>query len=296
MTPLAAGNGDVAAPAKRVGISGLFGSHSQIAATGFYKRINIHPLFDQLTRGNIDTAFVPVENTLSGTFYSVYDLLARNDVHITYEYITTDTHHLLAVPGVALADVREVVSHPAVLEQCRKFLESNKTIATVTQSVDTAYSAQQLQQEGNTHRAVIASREAAELYGLSVLAEDIADSRGFVTRYAEVSRLPTVPARYMNPKTTISFTVKNSSGTLFKVLSAFALRDINISKIETRPSGTSAYPWELVFYLTADGGINEETMKRALVNLEEYVSYCRVLGSYGRVMNEQRHASSSSLQ
>ncbi|KAI9189270.1 hypothetical protein H9P43_000701 [Blastocladiella emersonii ATCC 22665] len=248
-------------------------------------------LFDAVELGTVDRALVPVENTHSGSFPEIHALLRERTVHVTAEYVVREHHCLVGHEGTKLEDLTEIRSHPAVLAQCRAFLRQlsssrgpSSPPLTITQAMDTAESAAYVARvETPRAAAAIASRDAAALYGLSILAEDMEDtSTTLVTRYYELSAQPGTPPppRDGQARTALAITLRNVPGALFKALSCFALREINVSKVESRPLGHAAHPWELVFVLTVDGAVNEEPMRRALANLEEYVASCKLLGSF----------------
>jgi prephenate dehydratase len=187
---------------------------------------------------------------------------------------------LAAKPGASLLDIKEVLSHPYAFEQCRPFLASLPGKKLV-QTFDTASACRQIQESESNLCAAVASVRAAQLYGLEVLAR-IENSS--ITRYALVSRTPIIPERHLNPRTTFQVNLKNQVASLMKAVSAFAMRDINISKIESRPSSRSIIlrkPWEYVVYIEVDAGMNDPRMAKAIANIEEFGGV-KILGSYPR--------------
>ena len=191
-------------------------------------------------------------------------------------------HCLIACPGAALVDIREVISHPQALAQCEGYLRSKNLKSTAV--YDTAGSVRILKEQGNRALAAIASRRAAETYQMSILAEGIEDDPANFTRFlaiAHASRPQDRPASAGTDfKTTIVFTMHNQPGALFKALSVFALRDLDLTKIESRP--LVGKPWEYFFYIDFAGSTAEARVRRALEHLGEYASLLRVLGSYPR--------------
>ncbi|KNE61463.1 hypothetical protein AMAG_06283 [Allomyces macrogynus ATCC 38327] len=280
----------------RVGIQGVPGAYSACAARDFYAQSSppleivyfdtVDDVAAAIELGHVDKGLVPIENTQSGSFPAVYDVLLSRNVHVTAELVVREVHCLVGHQGVKIEDVTEVRSHPAVLDQCRGYLRllaSRNAGLALTQAMDTAASARYVGEDpvGRRTVAAIASQQAAELYGLQVLQEAIEDSDSIITRYVELALQAAVPPRHANAKTLMAFTLKNASGTLFKALSCFALRDINVCKIESRPQGQSLHPWELIFFVTVDASTVDETLKRALANLEEYlVGPFKLLGCF----------------
>jgi prephenate dehydratase len=233
-------------------------------------------MFDSVMSGQSDFALAPIENSLAGSIHQNYDLLLRHDLHIVGEYLLRVRHCLIAVPGVKKDDIRKAISHPQALGQCAGYLRSHGIKA--EQVYDTAGSVKMLKESGALDMAAIASRRAAELYGMQVLEEGIEDNAENYTRFLAVGREPVLPKD--EAKTSIVFTLKNQPGALFKALSVFALRDLDLTKIESRP--LQGKPWEYLFYIDFIGSTHDEVSKRALDHLGEYAVTLRVLGSYPR--------------
>jgi len=190
-------------------------------------------------------------------------------------------HCLIANPGVKKADIKKAVSHPQALGQCAGYLRSHKIKA--EQGLDTAGSVKALKESGALDTAAIASRRAAELYGMQILEEGIEDNTENYTRFLAIQREPIIPESDPQQglaKTSIVFTLNNVPGALFKALSVFALRDINLTKIESRP--LQGKPWEYLFYIDFIGAMRDESSQKALDHLGEYALMLRVLGSYPR--------------
>jgi prephenate dehydratase len=202
--------------------------------------------------------------------------LLRHDLHITGEYLLRVHHCLITSPGVSKAEIKRVISHPQALGQCAGYLRGLGV--KVEPVYDTAGSVKILKESGARDLAAIASRRAAEMYGMQILDEGIEDNPENYTRFLAIQPTPVVPDG--EAKTSIVFTLKNQPGSLFKALSVFALRDIDLTKIESRP--LQGKPWEYLFYIDFIGAIHEATTKRALDHLGEYAVMMRVLGSYPR--------------
>ncbi len=266
----------------KVAFQGEPGAYSEQAVFNYFGEVETLPcesfdiMFDSVVSGKSDTALVPIENSLAGSIHQNYDLLLRHDLHIVGEYLLRVQHCLIAMPGVKKGDIRKAISHPQALGQCAGYLRSHGIKA--EQVYDTAGSVKMLKESGVLDVAAIASRRAAELYGMQILEEGIEDNPENYTRFLAVQRVPVVPIG--EAKTSIVFTLKNVPGSLFKAMSVFALRDIDLTKIESRP--LQGKPWEYLFYIDFIGSTQDETVKRALDHLGEYALMLRVLGTYSR--------------
>ncbi|HKP85031.1 MAG TPA: prephenate dehydratase domain-containing protein, partial [Blastocatellia bacterium] len=208
-------------------------------------------MFDAVTNSSADCAIVPIENSLAGSVHKNYDLLVEHDLTIIGETNVRIVHNLIAAAGVALADVRRVYSHPVALAQCVKFLRANPQIE-VAPAYDTAGSVKMVIEGGRPDEAAIAGAAAAVVYGAQIIAEGVEDNLENFTRFLLLTRA-TCP-QSIKPlgsngkrKTSIVFRVANSPGSLFRALAVFALRDIDLTKIESRP--IAGRPWEYTFYL-----------------------------------------------
>ncbi len=270
----------------RVAFQGEPGAYSEAAAWEFFSpppqtlpRRRFEDVFQAVAEGQADFGMVPIENSLAGSIHRNYDLLLRYDVHIVGEYPFRVQHYLLALPGVELAQVRYVASHPQALAQCEGSLQALGLEPVVAE--DTAGAARALRESGRTDMAAIASRRAAEVYGLRILRAGLEDNPANYTRFLIIARTP-----YRGPepehgyKTSIAFTLPHQPGALFKALSVFALRDINLTKIESRP--LPGHPWEYRFYLDFLGHARQGAGQRALGHLAEIAPFLRVLGTYPR--------------
>jgi len=184
---------------------------------------------------------------------------------------------LIGIPGTSLAEIRKVISHPQALAQCEMYLRSLGDVSSEA-VYDTAGSVKILRELGNRTVGAIASRQAADIYGMTVIVENIADYPDNITRFQIIARAPIQPGA--DAKTSIVFSLNNRPGELYRAMSVFALRDIDLTKIESRPLRDK--PWEYSFYIDFVGAVEEEKVKRALANLEEFTTFLRVLGSYPR--------------
>jgi prephenate dehydratase len=197
-------------------------------------------------------------------------------LQIVGEYLLRVRHCLIALPDVKKEDIRRAISHPQALGQCAGYLRSHAIKA--EQVYDTAGSVKMLKESGARDTAAIASRRAAELHDMQILEEGIEDNPENYTRFLAIQQEGTLPEG--EAKTSIVFTLKNQPGALFKALSVFALRDIDLTKIESRQ--LQGKPWEYLFYIDFMGAAHEERAQRALEHLGEYAVTLRVLGSYPR--------------
>ena len=266
----------------RVAFQGEPGAYSEQAVFNYFGNIETKPcesfdvVFDSVVSDACEFGLIPIENSLAGSIHQNYDLLLRHDLHIVGEYLLRVQHCLIALPGVIKDDIKKAISHPQALGQCAGYLRSHGIKA--EQAYDTAGSVKMLKESGVRDTAAIASRRAAELYEMQIVEEGIEDNPENYTRFLAVSKKAIQPEG--EAKTSIVFTLKNQPGSLFKAMSVFALRDIDLTKIESRPLQGS--PWEYLFYIDFIGAAHEEAVRKALDHLSEYALTVRVLGSYPR--------------
>lgn len=241
-------------------------------------------VFEAAARGDVERAVVPIENSLFGSVHVNYDHLRAYDLRIVGELHLRIRHHLMALPGTALADVREVHSHPQALGQCQRFLREELPQAEEVPAYDTAGAAKMVAESRAAGVAAIASERAAATYGLEVLAAGIESNRQNYTRFLALARPDDAPdaraAAGDGPcKTSLVYSMReNVPGVLFKSLAVFALREINLFKIESRPLVGS--PGHYLFYVDVAGAASDETLRRAIDNLGELTAELRILGSY----------------
>lgn len=271
-------------PALRVAIQGERGAFSELAARSLFgPRVRILPCsdFDGLFRaaesGRARYALAPVENTIAGSIHRVHDLLLHSPLKVSGEAIVRVSHSLIALPGVRLADLRRVHSHPVALAQCENFFKSNPRLTPVA-THDTAGSVRLLAEGDVRDAAAIASELAARLYGARVLKRHLEDHRANFTRFFLLSRDGRPLAR--PDKTSVLFATRHQPGALFRCMGAFALRDINLLKIESRPM--VGRPWEYIFHVDFEGSDRSEGGRNALRHLEEVCTFVKLLGSYPR--------------
>jgi prephenate dehydratase len=238
--------------------------------------------FAALRAGEVDAAALPIENTLAGSVHENYDLLLKFDFEITAETNVRIVHHLIAPPGTKFTAIRKIYSHPVALNQCVDFFARHKRIERVPY-YDTAGSVKMVMEERPVGAAAIASELAAHLYGGAILKREIEDDRKNFTRFFLLEPAGAKPRdsrtlRERPWKTSLVFSTGNQPGSLFRALSALALRDLSLMKIESRPR--RGKPWEYMFYLDLLGHRDEPTVRNALGHLAELADFLRVLGSY----------------
>jgi prephenate dehydratase len=264
----------------KIAIQGELGAFSHEAALRMVPRCTIVPcarsaeVFDRLGKGSVGGAVIPIENTLAGSVAEHYDLLLSRDVFIESEFPLRIVHNVIAAPDVKFGDLRRVYSHPVALDQCRDFFRRNPKIEPVA-FYDTAGSVKHVVENRLRDAGGIAGRQAAAVYGAKILKAGIEDDKQNFTRFFFIRK-----RRHVRPganKTSVAFSVKNLPGALFKALSVFALRDISLSKIESRP--VRGHPWEYVFYVDILRG-EDEAARNALRHLGEVADLVKVLGVY----------------
>jgi prephenate dehydratase len=264
----------------KVAIQGEAGSFSHEAAKRMVQGCTIVPcarsaeVFDRVERGSVSAAVIPIENSLAGSVAEHFDLLLARNVFIRQEYRLRIVHNLIAPPGVRMGDIRRVYSHPVALDQCRDFFRKHPGIE-ATPFYDTAGGVKHVIESGLRDAAGIAGRQAAAVYKGRTLAAGIEDDKRNFTRFFLIRK-----GRHIVPdanKTSIAFTVRNVPGALFKALSVFALREISLAKIESRPM--RGRPWEYVFYADLLCG-DDKVARNALRHLAESASLVKVLGVY----------------
>lgn len=268
----------------KVAIQGDTGSYSEEAALSMLgQEIEIHhcdhfrEVFEMTKAGQTDCCVIPIENSLAGSIHKNYDLLLKYKLEITQEVNLHIQHNLVGFPGVTFEEVSTVVSHPVALDQCENFFEKFPRL-TRKSAYDTSGSVRRVVEESRRDWAAIASQRAAKHYGGQVLLTDIQDNKENFTRFFLLSGCGSPPEGAN--KTSIAFSFKNIPGGLFKSLSVFALRDVDLTKIESRP--IHGRPWEYLFYVDLLGSVDEVKVQQALDHLREIADFLEVLGCYPR--------------
>jgi prephenate dehydratase len=237
-------------------------------------------MFDAVSNGKTECAVAPIENSLAGSIHKNYDLLMEHNLEIRGETSVRIIHNLIAAESVSLPDIERVYSHPVALAQCEKFLRQHPQIKAVS-AYDTAGSVRMIMENGRHNEAAIAGTEAASFYGAKILIEGIEDNPENFTRFlllAPPESALKIESASGARKTSLVIRIANQPGALFRALAALALRDIDLTKIESRP--IEGRPWEYSFYLDFLGDRSEQRVERALDHLSELAESIRVLGSY----------------
>jgi chorismate mutase / prephenate dehydratase len=264
-----------------VAFQGEPGAYSEEAATRFFgpqtqgrPRETLEQVFRAVETEEVPFGVVPVENSTEGSINRVYDLLLDSSLMVCGEVELRISHHLIANPGVTMDSIKKVYSHPQALAQCRAFLLRLHCEAVST--YDTAGSVKMIKEQGLKDCAAIASARAAEIYGMQILASGIEDNPNNYTRFFVLSKEDAPVSG--NDKTSIVFSLKHNPGVLFEALKEFASRNINLTKLESRP--TRQAPWEYNFYLDFSGHRQDKEAQEALEKLRDTSIFVKVLGSY----------------
>ncbi len=271
----------------KVAFQGERGAYSEAAAIAYYQQTtgqtvepvpctSFEEVFQHVEQGQATEALLPVENSLAGSIHRNYDLLQRHSLHIVGEHALRVEHCLMALEGVNLTDIHQVLSHPQALAQCESYLD--KLGAARIASYDTAGSARRIREQNLTDSAAIASKRAAQVWGLQILAEGIEDTSDNHTRFVCLNKQARQPPTDKPARTSIVFSLINQPGILFKALSVFALRDIDLLRIESRPHRQER--WRYIFYLDFADRADSEPALNAMRHLEEIAPMMRILGSY----------------
>lgn len=271
----------------RVGFQGEPGAYSEIAAARIGEPVamrTFEDVFRAIDRGILECGALPLENSLGGSIHENYDLMLRYPVEILAETYVRIEHCLMGLPGASVASARQVLSHPQGLAQCANFIAAHPHLEPVA-TYDTAGSAKMVRESGELTRLAIASERAASVYGLEILERGIALRPDNYTRFALLGSRGVDRAGYGLPKevhkTSIAFALAHETGALFHALSVFALRGINLTKIESRPLRDR--PFNYLFYLDfvlPETLPNADTVDRALSHLSEITTMLVRLGSY----------------
>ncbi|MBK9030956.1 MAG: prephenate dehydratase [Myxococcales bacterium] len=272
---------------RRVAYQGVEGSYSHLAAQRRYggrgggALLTGHDSFRAAAAavidGAADLALLPIENSTAGSINETYDLLAHGPLTITGEVVSAVEHCLLALPGVALAQLTIVRSHPQALAQCHQFFAAHPHLRAVV-DLDTAGAARAVRDAGDVTQAAIASAAAATTYGLAIVAATIQDERSNATRFVEVGLRPTPVPDATTAKTSLTFALADRPGALGEILSRIAARGLSLTKLESRPlRGTR---WQYRFYLDLLGHAAGAAVQAVLAELGELTVELRVLGCY----------------
>ena len=266
-----------------VAFQGEIGAYSEEAAFKFFgSSIQLKPcesledVFKAVEQDEVQFGVVPAENSLEGSISRVFDLLLDSSLKVCGEVELRVVHCLIGVPEARLDLIKRVYSHPQALGQCKTFLR--QLGCELIPTYDTAGSVKIIKERGTTDGGAVASARAAEIYGMKVLAREIEDNPNNFTRFFILSKHDSPPSG--NDKTSIVFSVKHKPGALYDALKELAVRNINLTKIESRP--TRQKPWEYNFYLDFEGHCDDRVSRDALESLERSALFVKVLGSYPR--------------
>ena len=265
----------------RIAYQGEPGAFSEAAARQVGARADLVPcksfedVFAAVDGGSSAYGVLPIENSIGGSIHRNFDLLLEHQLPIVGEVEVPVVHHLLALPGTSIGQVKRIFSHPQALAQCDRFLRSLTGVEIVA-TYDTAGSAKMIADGQIADAAAVASARAGAVFGLVPLKSSIQDYEHNVTRFLVVGHaaLSAAPP----DKTTIVFSLANEAGALFKALSVFALRGIDLTKLESRP--IPGRKWEYLFYADLSVSKDDVSCARALGHLAEFATMIRVLGSY----------------
>lgn len=269
----------------KVTYQGETGAYSEMAVYKFFGR-RVEPLpckdfgevFESVKTTAAPHGVIPIENSIEGSVNQNYDLFLTYDLKVCGEVAVKLAHVLIGNHQTKLEDIETVYSHPQALAQCRKYLEKHKW--EIIPAYDTAGSVKIIKEKNIQNAAAIASEKAADLYDMKILARDIADNPSNYTRFLVLGLEDAAPTG--DDKTSIIFSAKHSPGTLYHALGEFASRNINLTRIESRPTKTTA--WQYNFYLDFEGHRTEKRCTEALQALEKYATFVKILGSYPRVI------------
>lgn len=280
----------------RIAYQGVSGAYSQRAALQFSQEAEtvgystFHEGFQAAVSGECHYACLPVENSLAGSINQTYDLLTDSVLHVVGEQVVRVEHNLLAPAGASIADIKQVYSHPQALEQCRGFLLRHDLEAIT--DFDTAGAAKHLaerlaRQEDVKTQAAIASKRAAEIYNLNILASNIEDTHFNYTRFFILG--PDEAKKDQRPqKTSLVLATRHRPGDLVRCLELFPSNDINMTKIESRPRRDK--PWSYLFYIDIEGHIEDDNVREAFTGLMRRAAFVKFLGSYPAASNGEEAA------
>jgi chorismate mutase/prephenate dehydratase len=267
----------------KVAFQGERGAYSESAVYTFFGNdAEVKPcrdlteVFKSVDKQDVPVGVVPVENSLEGSVNQAYDLFLTHNLKVSGEVIIRISHCLIANPSTSLEAVRTVYSHPQALAQCRSFLE--RLGSDLIPTYDTAGSVKMLREKGLKDAAAVASEKAAEIYGMKILVKEIEDIPTNYTRFFVISKNDSPSTG--KDKTSIIFAAAHTPGSLYHALGEFAKRNINLTKIESRPTKQKA--WEYNFYLDFEGHRTEENCTAALKALEKSGAFLKILGSYAK--------------
>jgi len=269
----------------RVTYQGETGAYGEMAVYKFFGN-KIEPIackdfrdvFESVKNCEVPNGVVPVENSIEGSVNQNYDHFIVYDLKVCGEIAVKLAHVLITNVQTEFENIKSVYSHPQAIGQCRRYLEKHnwETVPTY----DTAGSVKIIKEKQLFEAAAIASEKAANYYNMKIVARDIADNSSNYTRFLVLSHEDAAPTG--DDKTSVIFSTKHAPGSLYNALGEFSTRNINLTRIESRPTKTAA--WHYNFYLDFEGHRTEKRCAEALQALEEYATFVKILGSYPRVI------------
>lgn len=264
-----------------VAFQGELGAYSEEAAVSFFGAgVQVKPcerledVFRAVEQDDAQFGIAPIENSLEGSISKTYDLLLDSSLKVCGEIELKVSHCLIANPGATLDSIKRIYSHPQALGQCRAFIKHLN--CELIPTYDTAGSVKMIKENRITDGAAIASTRAAEIYRMKIINCGIEDNPNNFTRFFILAKEDAPPSG--NDKTSVVFSVKHKPGALFSFLEELAVKNINLTKIESRP--TRQKPWEYNFYLDFEGHREDRVPREALEKLQDYTIFIKVLGSY----------------
>jgi prephenate dehydratase len=261
------------------GERGAFSEEAAIKLLGdriqLVPRLTFDALYTSIRDGVADYILAPIENSLAGSVYRSYDLLIASNLNIKAEVVIPIVHNLIGIYGASLEQVTQVSSHPVALAQCERFFASHPAIKKVT-AEDTAGAVQEVIREGDAHKAAIASRRAAQVYGGTILREHLEDHPENYTRFLLLATSPDIAPNA--DKLSLVLRLAHKPGSLCRVLDAFAQRGLNLMKIESRP--IPGAPWSYSFYLDLQASLKEPATTAAIAEVQKHADSLKILGCY----------------
>ena len=269
-------------PSSRIAFQGERGAFSEEAAVKLLgenvqlvPRPTFEAMYSSIQDGVADFILAPIENSLAGSVHRSYDLLIAGGLQIRAEVVIPIVHNLIGIQGAVFENITQVSSHPVALAQCERFFANNPAIKKVT-AEDTAGSVKEVIRLGDPTKAAIASRRAAAVYGGTILREHLEDHPENYTRFLLLATTGEVAENA--DKLSLVLHLAHKPGSLCRVLGAFAKRELNLLKIESRPiPGT---PWSYCFYLDLQASLKDTNTLLALEELKEHADSIKILGCY----------------
>jgi prephenate dehydratase len=269
----------------KIGYQGIKGAYSEAAIYKHYgknvKAIGygtFEEVFEAVKKNKVDLGCLPFENTIAGSVTRNYDLLLKENVSVIAEIFIKISHNLLSHKGNKISNIKIAYSHPHSLDQCQKFLAKHKIKA--IPDYDTAGAARLVEMRKKKDEAAIASRLAADIYGLQIIKKDIETNKHNTTKFFIIAKKSNIPKNLKKEKTSIAFKTKHYPGALLNCLQRLSKNDINMTKLESRPVPET--PWEYVFYVDFIGSVDDKNVVLALSEMETAATFIKILGSYPR--------------